>query len=96
MNNYPEVFHMKNNNNSCTHTTYAAPIQNLQNVIQDNKVESILTDETWSNQRSYGNLVYGKMNEQNIQTMVRPYNRLEPLKSPYFTNVDTDLAWKSN
>lgn len=103
MNNYPDVFHQSSvkknpnvivSNTKQLTTTHYSPIQRGLNVIQDNNVNFGQSEHVWSNQRSYGNIVFARNGPNNKSIIhVEPYNRINRMSCPYSTQVNTDFAW---
>jgi hypothetical protein len=70
------------------------PLANIQTNEIDYPQES---QHTWSNQRGYGNVVFGTSNPQgDIMGKVSPWNRLPSMKHPYDTLVQIESAWSTN
>ena len=103
MNNYPDVFHQQSvksnpsvivSNTKELTTIHHSPIQRGLNVIQDNSVRLGQSDHVWSNQRSYGNIVFGRNGPDNkAKINVEPYNRINKMNCPFSTSVDVKSAW---
>ena len=101
MNNYPDVFNQPKNLNfnesrlKQLTTVHSSPYSLRKNVIQNNEViETSKFKHVWSNQRGYGNIVFGKTgNGTKSQINVVPYNRIPHLKCPYSVDVNTESAW---
>lgn len=76
-------------------TTHCLPYKAPREVIQDNSVDFKFSNtNTWSNTRGYGNIVIGTSDLQNnIHGRVHPWNRINPLSSPYQTPVVVKNAW---
>ena len=68
-----------------TTTNYCKNYNPPMRVIQDNKiVEKPKSSHSWSNQRSYGNIVVGSNDTcNNIHGRIHPYNRLFALSEPH-------------
>ena len=49
--------------------------------------------KTWSNTRGYGKVNIYEFNKDNINMMTFDWNRIDNLKTPYYTNADTNMAW---
>ena len=83
------------NDNSTIHCLpYEAPTK----VIGNNKVDfKTVNSHSWSNQRGYGNIVSATNDTcNNIHAKIKPWNRIEPAHSPYFTNADVKMAWRAS
>ena len=81
-----------------TTTNYCANYNPPMRVIQDNiVVEKPQSAHSWSNQRSYGNIVVGTHDTcNNVHGRVHPYNRLFPLSEPYMGPAVKKDAWALN
>ena len=49
--------------------------------------------KTWSNARGYGKINIYEFNKDRINLSICHWNKLDNLKKPFFTNVDTNLGW---
>ena len=78
------------NNRSTSCSAFTPP----QNVVQNNKVPvGVVSNKSWSNVRGYGNIVVATHDtESNMHGRLHPWNRINPLSSPYETPVVTKQA----
>ena len=90
---------IKNNRiNNTTTTNYCKPYKAPIRIIQDNKIiETPKSAHSWSNQRSYGNIVIGTHDScNNVHGRVHPFNRINPLSEPYIGPAVKKDAWALN
>ena len=81
-----------------TTTNYCKKYSQPMKIIQDNLVtEKPKSSHSWSNQRSYGNIVVGRHDTcNNVHGRVHPYNRIFPLSEPYIGPAEKKDAWALN
>ena len=79
-------------------TIHCLPYKPPSKVIGNNTVNfKTVNTHSWSNQRGYGNIVTATNDTcNNIHAKVKPFNRIEPLSAPFFTNADVKMAWRSS
>ena len=86
------------NNNLIENDTINKFYNSPNNVTQDNTVsEESKSTHSWSNQRSYGNIVVATHDTcNNVHGRIHPFNRLHALSEPYIGPAVKKDAWNMN